>query len=190
VTLDQANQFSALNKKTAGWDSPEDLSGTMRLLWDDRYLYIGMLVRDDIFSQPKVDGSLWCGDGLQFLVDPCRASADKPGKYDYGVSLTRKGAQAWSFFTADATKAPSGEVKDFVLKITPTGERGDMVYELAIPWHRFSPFVPAPGADLGLAMIINEDDGKIRDSFMCWFGCAHSKQMSMNGDLILIEDKP
>jgi len=190
VTLDQPNQFAEINKKTAGWTGPDDLSGTMKLLWDDKYLYVGMSVKDDIFAQPKVDGGLWCGDGLQFLVDPCRSSAEKPGKYDYGVSLTKKGAQAWSFFTADGTKAPAGEVKDFLLKITPTGERGNMIYELAIPWNRVSPFVPAPGADLGLAMIINEDDGQIRDSFIAWFGCAHSKQMSMNGDVILVDEKP
>jgi hypothetical protein len=35
-------------------------------------------------------------------------------------------------------------------------------------------------------MIVNDDDGHIRDSFIAWFGCAHSKQMSMNGDLILL----
>ena len=37
-----------------------------------------------------------------------------------------------------------------------------------------------------VCMIVNDDDGRIRDSFIAWFGCAHSKQMSMNGDLILL----
>ena len=190
MTLDQPNQFAVITKKTAKWDGPEDLSGTMRMLWDDNYLYIGMVVRDDIFSQPEVDGNIWRGDGLQFLVDPCRDTENKPGKYDYCVALSPKGPQAWCSFTADPTKAPSGEVKDFLLKITPSGEKGGMIYEMAIPWSRLSPFVPAPGADLGLAMIINEDDGQIRDSFMTWFGCAHSKQLSMNGDVLLLDEKP
>lgn len=186
ATLDEAGQYAILTKETAGWDGVEDLSGTMHLLWDDQYLYLGMEVKDDIFSQPKTDSGIWCGDGLQFLVDPCRAFTEKPGKYDYAVSLSSKGPQAWCYASADAVKAPSGEVKDFRLKITPSGHRGGMVYEVAIPWNRVSPFVPAPGADLGLAMIINEDDGRIRDSFMSWFGCAHSKQLDMNGDLILL----
>ena len=85
-----------------------------------------------------------------------------------------------------SSQAPTEEVKDFIVKITPTGSRGDMIYEIAIPWHRLSPFQPTTGADLGLAMIINDDDGHIRDSFIAWFGCAHSKQMSMNGDVILV----
>jgi hypothetical protein len=186
VTLDQAGQMALLNKKTASWDGPDDLSAGMRLLWDEQYLYVGMTVRDDIFSQPERDGKIWHGDGLQFLIDPCRASAVKPGRYDYAAARTADGVQAWCYSTADGAKAPTGEVKDFVFKATPTGERGDMVYELAIPWHRISPFVPAAGANLGLAMIVNEDDGQRRDSFMAWYGCAHSKQLSMNGDLVLL----
>jgi len=187
VRLDQPGQFAPINAKTARWDGPDDLSATMHFLWDYRYLYLGLRVRDDVFCQPEVDANLWRGDGLQFLVDPCRDSSEKPGKYDYGVALTAKGVQAWCYASADAARAPSEEVTDFVLKITPTGSRGDMIYELAIPWHRVSPFVPTPGGNLGLAMIINNDDGRIRDSFMAWFGCAHSKQLSMNGDLILLD---
>ncbi len=186
VALDREAQYAVLNRKTARRDRPEDLSGTMRLLWDDTYLYLGLAVQDDVFCHPEQDALIWRGDGLQFLVDPCRESADKPGKYDYALGLGTKGPQAWCCSTADAMRAPTEEVTDFLLKITPTGQRGNMVYEVAIPWHRLSPFQPAPGANLGLAMIINDDDGHIRDSFIAWFGCAHSKQMSMNGDLILL----
>ncbi|MBN8526491.1 MAG: hypothetical protein J0M02_14245, partial [Planctomycetes bacterium] len=184
--LDRPGQFAALTKRTARWDGPEDLSGIMRLLWDDEFLYLGMAVQDDVHCQPEVDGNIWRGDGLQFLVDPCRDSEQKPGKYDYIVALSRKGMQAWCHASADAARAPAEEVKDFRMNIVRTGSRGDMVYELAIPWHRLSPFTPRPGGNLGLAMIINNDDGQIRDSFMAWFGCAHSKQMGMNGDLILL----
>lgn len=184
--LDRPGQFAALTKRTARWDGPDDLSGIMRLLWDDEFLYLGMAVKDDVHCQPEIDGNIWRGDGLQFLVDPCRDSEQKPGKYDYIVALSRKGMQAWCHASADAARAPAEEVKDFRMNIVRTGDRGDMVYELAIPWHRLSPFVPRPGGNLGLAMIINNDDGQIRDSFMAWFGCAHSKQMGMNGDLILL----
>jgi len=54
---------------------------------------------------------------------------------------------------------------------------------------RLAPFKPVPGGNLGMAVIINEDDGKGRDSFMSWFGCPHSKQLGMNGDLILMDAK-
>lgn len=187
LRLDQPGQFAIIHRNTARWDGPEDLSGIMRLLWDDAFLYLGMEVLDDVFCQPEVDSNIWRGDGLQFLVDPCRDTGEKPGKYDYAVALSAKGAQAWCYASADAAKAPSEEVRDFTMRITPTGVRGNVNYEIAIPWHRLSPFVPRVGGNLGLGMIINNDDGRIRDSFMAWFGCAHSKQLSMNGDLILLD---
>ena len=185
ATLSRESQYAVLTARTARRAKPEDLSGTMRLLWDERYLYLGMEVQDDVFCNPECGAAIWRGDGLQFLVDPCRETDAKPGKYDYCLGLGTKGVQVWCGSTADASKAPTEEVKDFIVKITPTGNCGDMIYEIAIPWHRLSPFQPAAGADLGLAMIINDDDGHIRDSFIAWFGCAHSKQMSMNGDVIL-----
>jgi len=49
-------------------------------------------------------------------------------------------------------------------------------------WHG-----PAVGANLGLALIVNEDDGPGRRSFMGWFGDVHAKQVDTVGDLILAE---
>ena len=56
--------------------------------------------------------------------------------------------------------APAGIVTDIKLttkRLDPAN--GNIVYEIAIPWSRLAPFKPAPAADLGLAMILNEDDG-------------------------------
>jgi hypothetical protein len=64
-------------------------------------------------------------------------------------------------------------------------KNGNMVYEIAIPWSRLAPFKPKPGADLGLAMILNENDGQGRKSFMGWFGGVHLKETDFVGDVIL-----
>ena len=187
LSLDQARQYLMISGKLSKWKGPEDLSGKLRFLWDDKCLYLGMQVADDAFCNRGQDGSIWNGDGLQILSDPCRESAEKPGKYEYAFAQGQHGPQAWCNYSADPA-APCGEAKDIVVKVTPSGVHGDRVYELAIPWKRLAPFKPVAGGDLGMAVIINEDDSQGRDSFIGWFGCAHSKQIGMNGDLILLEE--
>lgn len=189
LTIDQKNHFCPLRKKTASWTGPEDLSAKARYLWDDKYLYLGIEVRDDITGERKQDEMIWAQDGLQFLIDPARESARKPGKYDYAVALGAKGPQAWSYLTADPVKAPVQEVKDFLIGIRRNETNRVTTYEVAIPWHRMTPFKAEPGANLGFTLIFNEDDGAGRDSFLAWFGNAHTKQVDTAGDLILLPPK-
>lgn len=187
-TLDQGNHFNPLRKSTASWTGAEDLSATMRFLWDERFLYLGVEVTDDVAGGLQQDSMIWSQDGLQLLVDPARESFQKPGKYDYALAIGSKGPQAWCYLTADGALAPVQEAKDIRVSAKRKDEKtGKMTYEIAIPWNRIAPFKPKAGANLGLTLILNEDDGKGRDSFMAWFGNAHTKQVDTAGDLILLK---
>lgn len=182
--IDRAEQFRNLGE-TNGWTGPDDLSGEVRFLWDEKYLYVGVVVKDDIFRNEAESSAIWSGDGLQFLIDPARSQSEKPGKYDYAIGVGKAGPAAWCYLTADG-KAPAGEVKEIVISQTP-GKDGGRTYELAIPWERLAPFQPARGANLGMAVILNEDDAPKRDGFMTWFGDIQSKEVDAVGDLILGE---
>lgn len=182
--IDRGEQFRNL-RVTSNWSGPEDLSGKVRFLWDEKYLYVGVEVRDDVFRNEAEKSAIWSGDGLQFLIDPARSQCEKPGKYDYAIGVGKDGPAAWCYLTADG-KAPAGEVKEIVVSQTP-GKNGDRIYELAIPWERLAPFQPAKGANLGMAVILNEDDAPKRDGFMTWFGDIQSKEVDAVGDLILAE---
>jgi hypothetical protein len=182
--INEARQFRHF-KPTSNWSGPADLSAELRFLWDDHYLYLGVKVTDDVFHNEFPDNLLWSGDSLQLIVDPSRAAAEKPGKYDYGFALTPKGPQAWCFLSAD-TRAPAGEAKDIVVTATKaTDGTGGMTYEVAIPWIRLAPFQPGVGANLGLALALNEDDDVKRDGLMAWFGDIQTKEVTPVGDLIL-----
>lgn len=186
----QRRQYMAYKPDVTKWNGEQDLSATVQFLWDAQYLYVGVKVVDDVFVNNEVDGNLWAGDGLQFLIDPCRESSEKPGKYDIAMAVTQKGPQVWSYLSADAG-SPVGEVKDIILsskRLSP--QRGDMNYVVAIPWHRIAPFKPSVGANLGLAMVMNEDDGNTRQSFMGWFGDCDAKQVDAVGDIILTDTAP
>ena len=184
-TIDEARQYFSMAPAIAWWKGPADLSCKFRFLWDDKYLYVGAEVTDDIAGGRQEDSMLWDMDGLQFLIDPCRGMNESVGKYDYAMAVGKKGPQAWCSLTADGS-APNGEAKDIVVAYKRKGDgSGSITYELAIPWTRLAPFKPAIDADLGLSMILNEDDGKGRRSFMTWFGNVSTKQVNTVGDLIL-----
>ena len=161
------------------------MSANVRYLWDDSFLYVGVEVTDDAFAATKVDGECWADDGVQFIFDPVRNETNKPGKYDYAAAVTPKGPQAWCFLSGSAG-APTGEVNDIKFTGLRTANgAGGMTYEMAIPWSRLAPFRPGVGADLGICLVVNEDDGKGRKSLMTWFGDSQSKAVDTNGDLIL-----
>jgi hypothetical protein len=183
--INEERQYFSFDPEHVKWKGLSDLSGKLRFLWDDHYLYVGVEVVDDIAGARKDDNMLWDQDGLQFLVDPCRGLDESVGKYDYSVGIGKNGLRAWCDLTADPG-APNGVASDIKLSATRKGDgSGSITYEIAFPWSRLAPFKPRPGADLGLTMILNEDDGKGRQSFMGWFGNASSKQVDAVGDLIL-----
>lgn len=169
------------------WGGPKDLSGTLRFLWDDDYLYVGVEVTDDVFLNNSRDNYIWAQDSLQFLINPFRQDAQGKGRYDYAMGLGAKGPQVWCNLSADAS-APAGEVPSIRLSARHVDPgTGNMVYEVAIPWARLAPFKPGAGRDLGLSMILNEDDGGGRKTFMGWFSGVHLKETDFVGDLILGE---
>ncbi len=187
LAIHEARQYFSFDPQKIKWKDPQDLSGTVQFLWDDKYLYVGVKVTDDVFANNKADGDLWAGDGLQFMIDPARGEAAKVGKYDIGAAVTKKGPQAWCFMSADS-RAPAGEAREIRISgVRGSGDRGDMTYVVAIPWSRVAPFTPGPGANLGMCVTINEDDGPGRAAFMTWFGDVQSKRVDTVGDLILGE---
>ena len=182
--INQAAQIYKVSKDAPAWKGPDDLSAKVKFLWDEKYLYAGVQVTDDIGSFTKADDALWNQDGLQFLIDPARESAEKIGKYDYSVGLGTKGPQAWSHLAATSATT-AGEAKDILVSIKQADKSGNLTYEIAFPWNRLAPFQPKPGANLGLSLALNEDDGAGRKSFMTWFGNVQSKQVDTVGDVVL-----
>ncbi|HEY9250597.1 MAG TPA: sugar-binding protein [Rariglobus sp.] len=188
--LDRVEQFCSFKrsgKPGRTWGGPDDLSAQIRYVWDGAFLYVAVTVTDDVAGPAtQADAALWRMDGLQFLVDPVRRSAQKPGKYEYSVGRGAKGIQTWCTLSADARNA-AGAVPDIQAAFhADRADTGNVTYEIAIPWSRLAPFTPAPGANLGFTLIVNDDDGPGRDAFMTWFGDAHLKNIDTVGDLILM----
>lgn len=184
---DQAEQFFAFGKgeNKADWKDARDLSADMKFAWDDQHLYLGVAVTDDVAGPVKPEYDVWQQDGLQMLIDPMRTSSQKVGKYDYAVGENAGKHRVKCYLAADGS-VQLGDVTTWKVS-SSRSDAGNITYEIAIPWGNVLPFKPASGANLGLTLIMNEDDGKGRDSFMTWFGNAHNKDVDKVGDLILVE---
>jgi len=184
-TLNTADQIQDIDGKMAPWKGPQNLSATLRYLWDDQYLYVGVDETHDIMGKLEPDDMLWASDGLQLLVDPSRESDEKPGKYDIALGVGINGPRAWIHSSADAS-VPAGLAKDIIVSAQRHNPgTGNITYEVAIPWKDLAPFAPHPGADLGLSLAINADDGTGRHGFMTWFGDVQAKSLDTVGDLVL-----
>lgn len=165
------------------WKGPDDLSATWKAAWDADALYLLVEVTDDVYRVPFADSALWNQDGLQFLFDPARTSDEKNGKYDYSAGVGTKGPQAWCHLTAHSSVL-EGEAPWRLAEEKLGG--GSRRYELAIPWTSLAPFEPRAGADLGISMILNEDDGQRRIGYTGWFAGPHTKDLDHIGDLVLL----
>ncbi|CAN5457852.1 hypothetical protein BH10PLA1_BH10PLA1_15380 [soil metagenome] len=184
ILIDQARMYNTFKKPNSHWNGPADLSANVKMLWDDKALYVSITVTDDKFNNPKQDGDLWNQDAVQLLIDPARETDAKPGKYDYTFGLGQKGVQGWCALTADPG-SPTGEIKDMPMAIKHDEANKTTTYELAFPWSRVAPFKPDAGGNLGMAIGLPEDEGSGRQALMSWFGNVHSKQIDSVGDLIL-----
>ncbi|GEM_PF-520306 len=183
--VNHKDQYHTLQKERQ-WEGLDDLSARIRFLWDKNNLYIGIQATDDIHSTPKKDGNLWAQDGVQLMIDPARGSSQQGGKYDLVMGEDVNGkAYAWCHLSADPS-LPTGPMPDIKVAVKRDETNKTTNYEIAIPWSQISPFKPGVGENLGIAVALNEDDGKGRVSFLSWFADVHAKQTDGVADLILL----
>ncbi len=189
VTVDNGEAFYPIHageRMESQWKNAADLSARLRFLWDDKFLYVGVEVTDDLAGAAQPLSQLWNQDGLQLLIDPMRNSPQKVGKYDYAIAIGKDGPGAACHLSA-TTDIPTGAtpaIRVSAIKRDPS--TGSVTYEVAIPWANVAPFVPRPGANLGLHIAFNEDDGGGRGGYLSWFGTVQTKDIDTVGDLILL----
>lgn len=189
VTIDNGAAFYPIHpgeRKESQWKNAADLSAKVRFLWDDRYLYAGVEVTDDLAGAAQPLNQLWNQDGLQLLIDPMRNSPQKVGKYDYAIAIGKDGPRAACHLSA-TTDIPTGPTPAIRVSATRRDPKtGSVTYEAAIPWANVAPFAPQPCANLGLHIAFNEDDGGGRGGYLTWFGTVQTKDIDTVGDLILL----
>jgi hypothetical protein len=124
---------------------PAPLQASAKVLWDRRYLYIGVDVRDALLraSHQAHDDHLWEQDCVELMIDP-----DGNGKNYFEIQVSPRGLVFDTRYDSRRVPKPFGRV-DWSSKarvgVAPRGtiddDLADAGYsvEVAIPWQAFSP---------------------------------------------------
>ncbi|MGD8606927.1 MAG: carbohydrate-binding family 9-like protein [Myxococcales bacterium] len=128
--------------------APAPFAASAKMLWDERYLYVGVEVNDDLLtaSDTEHDAHLWTQDCVELMIAP-RGSL--PGYFE--IEVSPRGIVFDTRFESRREPAPFGHVAwdgQVDVAVTLRGEIGDQepdggyTVEMAVPWQAFSPGEP------------------------------------------------
>ena len=181
---DRSNQVQIMGRST--WKGPDDLSAVIRTMWDETCFYLEAEVRDDVRSAQSSPEKLFTADGLELGFDLDYRLSGAATLHQICIGNTGSGPAAYRHRPAPAGKLdlPAGS-----LIIRATGENGNTLYRIALPWRELEGFRPAPGREIAFGVIIDDSDGAPGDrKFISWFGGGiSSSQPQQLGDLVFTE---
>lgn len=135
------------NQLSGTIDSPADLSGQVRVLWDENFLYVLFEVTDDIAHEDIVlADNRWDDDSAEVYIDGDNAKSDAYDGNDEQLVFRINETTVW----AQRGRSSGSE---YISAITPTG----WIVEIKIPLAKFG-IIAAEGTVFGFEVAVNEDD--------------------------------
>jgi len=174
-----------------------DLSGTLRMGWDECCLYVALAIVDDHFL-PAVDNApIESGDAvvLSFVPSQRETQAIEPRDIVFAFS---KNTTMFFRSTARQLQLAGGArigVARSVLStpVTPLKHEEDKTdagfitklwYEFTIPWTLLPEITPATNNTFGLAVQILDNDGQGVRGRLCWRGAQNAPRLHKDYALI------
>ncbi|HRR96838.1 MAG TPA: sugar-binding protein, partial [Candidatus Ratteibacteria bacterium] len=175
------------------WSGPSDLSCYFKMMWDDKNLYLGVEVLDNIFKQTHDDLSLsgiWSEDSIQVGFDmgaDAKISGYDYNDYEYGFALTKGGPRAFRWYSSNLVSGRCDNLLEMAVKRDE--ELKKIIYEIAIPWKELQ-FSPQASKEFGFTIVIQDsDDGDY--GYIQWTpGITLSKDPTAFGRVYLVKDIP
>lgn len=143
----------------SNWTGAQDLEGAFHVGWDDKYLYLAVKVKDDIYVQNASGTDLYKGDSLEILFDR-DYEADKndhaltDDDFQVGISPGRGdvNGQREAYLWFPRAVAGSRDVK-----IASQRQNGVTRIEAAVPWSVLKT-TPILGDRYGFVLSISDND--------------------------------
>jgi cellulose/xylan binding protein with CBM9 domain len=157
---DAADTSAFVDVRKGGADTSSSVQGSAKLLWDDKWLYVGATIKDDEvdggFDKAEKDPHLWTKDCLEIMIDP-DGDGDNVDYYEVQINPQNLvfdsrfdeynkprqepngpfGHQEWSAKLESAVKIDGTIDKD-------DDEDKGYVVEARIPWSSFDKAKAAP----------------------------------------------
>lgn len=151
-------------KLSADRRGSDDLGGSVRLAWDDQYLYVAAAVTDDVFDQTHHGYNTWKGDNIQLGISAMMPWTDGewPQRWhEIGLALTPSGLEA---FRSNGPRG-SGRIREG--QIVVRRERQVTIYECALPWSELGEEM-RDQRGLAFGIYVNDADGAGRKGYAQW----------------------
>lgn len=154
------------------WTGTPDCSGNFYLMWDDKNIYVGAVIKDDKLVVNKDAGNIWNADAVEvFFTLPQAAATTGTEHYQFG--LTAKN-QKWTWCNMEnaGNKEP-----DYVQVASTTAADGYTI-EAAIAYSNLKSLNFTAGGVLGFHAVLDDTDVTDREMQMTWTGReAHNQTL-------------
>eukprot|EP00831_Metopus_contortus_P063439 TRINITY_DN5593_c0_g1_i5.p1 TRINITY_DN5593_c0_g1~~TRINITY_DN5593_c0_g1_i5.p1 ORF type:complete len:307 (+),score=50.65 TRINITY_DN5593_c0_g1_i5:933-1853(+) len=166
----QTNNDILPNEPWVPWSGTNDLSADIFSSWDEDYLHLRFVVRDDVhknkFEQP------WMGDSIQVAIDPKNNGAffDRKGDniigsdhFEFGMALNDDGKIIYKHAFGKELCTPD----DY--SVVRDEKAGTTTYSLRMPWKKLK-VKPYSGMVLGMSFVVFDDDDGTGQSYYGFIG--------------------
>ena len=188
AVLDTKEQiFPGVAPGAAGWSGPNDSSGKFYLMWDEKYVYIGVIMKDDKIVVTQAGGDIWRTDCIEIFFATTEAVAcPECHNHHYQYGFTCKN-QKWNWCNMDG----AGQREPDYMEVGSTTTADGYICEAAIEYKQMKSLKWEAGQELGYHPVFDDadDPAGTRKLQMTWTGREAHDQSQGFGHMIL-SDKP
>jgi hypothetical protein len=180
AVLDTKEQiYSGVTPGAASWDGTKDLSGNFYLMWDNKNVYVGVVVKDDKLVTNKAADTIWNADCIEvFFAPPEKAAQTTTEHYQYGFNANK---DKWNWCNMES----AGQKEPDYVQVASTKTDDGYICEAAIEYQKMKLLDFKAGNTLGFHAVLDDTDATDREIQMTWTGNeAHNQSLGF-GYLIL-----
>ena len=167
-------------RRPGGWSGASDLSGSVRLAWDNEFLYVAADIVDNKLLQAEGPSQVWQGDTIEMFFNTFPNQQRTDGFWQIALVPPLK---------PGAKLAVVGSQKPFEgVEGTAAVHDGGYTLECRIPWKNLERFTPATGMHLGVQIYLDDRDDQGRHAQLAWYPSAITFTHPSHTNVVILRD--